>query len=119
MVGERGVGKQQIEVACFNFAGAAPGGFVKRAHLINCSVVVSRVSSNLLARALPGLGRDHMLGPKLRQWKIGLIRCVQTPASDFVPTFDETANVIVERTLAATTRQIVPDCDFNLSTPMR
>ena len=59
-----------------------------------------------------------MFWRKLTQGKIGLVRSIQTPARDFVPTFDETANVIVERTLTATTRQIVPDCDFHLSTPL-
>ena len=118
MIWECGVGKQQIEVAGFNFAGAAPGSFVKRAHVTNRSVVVRPVSGRLLAGDIPGLPRDNMFARKLSQGKIGLVRSVQTPARDFVPTFDETANVIVERTLTAATRQIVPDCDFHLSTPI-
>src|SRR5215472_10408383 len=115
MIRECGVGKQQIEVARFNFAGAAPGGFVKRSHVINSSIVDCPISGRVLARAIPGPPRDNMFARKLSQGKIGLVRSVETPARDFVPTFDETANVIVERTLTATTRQIVPDCDFHLS----
>src|SRR5205085_1321621 len=118
MIRECGVGKQQIEIARFNFAGAAPGGFVKRAHVINSSIVVSPSSGRALARDIPGLPRDNMFTRKPSQGKIGLVRSVQAPARDFVPTFDETANVIVERTLTAATRQIVPDCDFHLSTPI-
>src|SRR5262249_2797676 len=118
MIREGGVGKQQIEVARFNFACAAPGGLVKRAHVINSSIVVSPISGRVFARAIPGRPRDNMFARKLSQGKIGLVRSIQTPARDFVPTFDETANVIVERTLTATTRQIVPYCDFHLSTPI-
>src|SRR5262249_55743859 len=118
MIRDCGVGKQQIEVARFNFAGAAPGGFVKRAHVINSSMVVSPIFGRVLARAVPGRPRDNMLARELSQGKIGLVRSVQTPARDFVATFDETANVIVERALTATTGQIVPDCDFHLSTPI-
>src|SRR5215813_12140467 len=108
MIGKCGIGKQQIKAARFNFAGAAPGGFVKRAHVVNSSIVVSPISGRVLARAIPGLQRDNMFARELSQWEIGLIRCVQTPARDFVPTFDEAADVIVERTLTATTRQIMP-----------
>src|SRR5580704_1592410 len=115
MIRECGVGKQQIEAARFNFASAAPGGFVKRAHVINSSIVDSPIAGRVLARAIPGPQRYNMFGRKLTQGKIGLIRGVQTPAGDFVPSFDETANVIVERTLTAATRQIVPYCDFHLS----
>src|ERR1700730_12806318 len=112
------VGKQHVELAPLNLASTALGGFVKRAHFINSSVVGSRISGNRLARAIPRPASDNMFGRNLGQGKIGVVRRVQTPASDFVPTFDETANVIVKCTISAAARQIVPDCDFHLSTPI-
>src|SRR5436853_2399354 len=118
MIRECGVGKEQIEVARFNFAGAAPRGFVICAHVIDSLIVVSPSSGRVLARAIPGTPRDNMFARKLSQGKIGLVRSIQAPARDFVPTFDETANVIVERTLTTATRQIVPDRDFHLSIPI-
>jgi hypothetical protein len=92
LVRECGLGQQQVELASLNFASTGSGAFVKRAHSINSSVVGRRISGNPLARAIPQPASDNMFGRKLGQGKIGVVRRVQTPASDFVLTFDETAH---------------------------